>query len=104
MTVKTGGGVTNPRVKNIASFPPIPPALLTCVRLLCYVFDPRVSNELRGQPKQTGHPFSYIGVPDGTMRRMYARWLRFRVPVRWWGMRLALLDVNRNIVQSFIGS
>src|SRR6478609_5777901 len=34
---------TNPRVKNVASFSPIPPVLPGFVRLSCYVFDPRVS-------------------------------------------------------------
>ena len=36
--------ITNPRVKDVALFSPIPAVLLGCVRLLCYVFDPRVSN------------------------------------------------------------
>src|SRR3954454_3222777 len=35
--------LTNPRGKDVASFSPIPPVLLGCVRLLCYVFDPRIS-------------------------------------------------------------
>ena len=36
--------LTNPRVKNVASFSPVHPVLLGCSRLLCYVFDPRVSS------------------------------------------------------------
>jgi hypothetical protein len=38
-----GAASTNPRVKDVASFSPIPPVVLGCVRLSCYVFDPRVS-------------------------------------------------------------
>ena len=36
---------TNPRVKDVASLSQFPPALLGCVRLLCYVFDPWVNKQ-----------------------------------------------------------
>jgi hypothetical protein len=43
-----------------------------------------LSISLRERSKQTGHPFTFIGVPvDGTMHHTYSLRLSFRVPLRW---------------------
>jgi hypothetical protein len=54
-------GLTNPRVKDVASFSPIPPILLGYGRLLCDVFAPQVSNIYLRQNERSASGLLQLG-------------------------------------------